>query len=123
MAVPPAAAALVRAKLLFLASLGLHDRFPALRAEMGASHIRMPAQIRLHGIYGQPQRSGYHSCAFALQSHIANGNHVLFFHTDTSSTYGDLSAALRGYHRQKNRPVGYASIAQPTGNPTLPLFT
>ena len=65
-AVPPAAAALVRAELFFLASLGLHDRFPTLWAEMGASHIRMPAQIRLHGIDGQPQRSGYRSCAFAL---------------------------------------------------------
>lgn len=66
MAVPPAAAALVRAELLFLATLSLHDRFPALRTEMGASHIRMPAQIRLHSIDGQPQRIGYHSCAFAL---------------------------------------------------------
>ena len=65
-AVPPAAAALVRAELLFLAPLGLHDRFPALWAEMGASHIWMPAQIRLHGINGQPQRSGYRSRAFAL---------------------------------------------------------
>lgn len=66
MAVPPAAAALVRAKLLFLAPLGLHHRFPALRAEMGASHIRMPAQIRLHSIDGQPQSLGYRPCAFTL---------------------------------------------------------
>ena len=66
MTVPPAAAALVRAKLLFLASLDLHHRFPALRAEMGASHIRMPAQIRLHSIDGQTQRNGYRSRAFAL---------------------------------------------------------
>ena len=66
MAVPPAAAALVGAELLFLASLGLHDRFPALRAEMGASHIRMPAQIRFNGVDGQPQRIGYRPRAFAL---------------------------------------------------------
>ena len=64
--VPPAAAALVGAELLFLASLALHDRFPALWAEMGASHIRMPAQIRLHSIDGQTQRNGYRSRAFAL---------------------------------------------------------
>lgn len=65
-AVPPAAAALVRAELLFLAPLSLHDRFPTLRTEMGASHIRMPAQIRLHSIDGQTQRNGYRSRAFAL---------------------------------------------------------
>ena len=65
-AVPPAAAALVRAELLFLAPLSLHDRFPTLRTEMGASHIRMPVQIRLHGIDGQPQSLGYRPCAFTL---------------------------------------------------------
>ena len=65
-AVPPAGTAPVRAEFLFLAPFVLHDRLPALRAEMGTAHIRMPVQIRLHGIDGQPQRPGYRSRTFAL---------------------------------------------------------
>ena len=78
--IPPGHTAFVRAELLYFSAGRLRNGSAAIRAVYNARGLRMPSQMRFHGVDRDTERGGYLGRFFTACTHLRYGVQDAFIH-------------------------------------------